>query len=164
VRIDTGAQLHRLLRLRHTDMDETRHRWNTAPAFVPSTGVGHGADTNFQGEDRRRACLQRRQELNAPSIALAVATPRTDCVRRAGDQKLSAHQCVRPADLTACLRVLARQKVAPRHARQSLKERLPARGCGAACRAFDGLRALRHSGGRPGRKNRRFQPNRKTDL
>jgi hypothetical protein len=67
-------------------------------------------------------------------------------------------------NLKRAYRELARQKVAPRHARQSLKERLPARGCGAACRAFEGLRALRHWGGRPGRKNRRSRPNKKTDL
>jgi hypothetical protein len=46
-RIDRSAQLHRPLRLRHTDVDERRHGWNTAPAFVPSTGVGQGADANF---------------------------------------------------------------------------------------------------------------------
>ena len=34
----------------------------------------------------------------------------------------------------------------------------------APLRAFDRLRALRHSGRRPGRKNRRSRPNKKTNL
>ena len=48
--------------------------------------------------------------------------------------------------MTGCLRVLARQTVAPRHADAWLRCRW---------RAFDSLRALRPSGGRPGRRNRR---------
>jgi hypothetical protein len=68
-----------------------------------------------------------------------------------------------PHGLRACLRVLARQKVAPRHARQSLS-RDCLRVAAVPLRAFDWLCALRYSEARPGRKNRRSRPNRKTDL
>ena len=62
---DTDARLHLPVCLRHTDVDESPHRCDTAPACVPRHGVGHGADTNFQVVGRRRACLQRRQTLNS---------------------------------------------------------------------------------------------------
>jgi hypothetical protein len=36
--------LHKPLQLRHRDVDETRRRWDTAPAFVLGTVWGRGAD------------------------------------------------------------------------------------------------------------------------
>lgn len=62
---DTDAGLHLPVWLRHIDVDESPHRWDTAPAYVPRHVVGRGADTNFQVVGRRRACLQRRQALNS---------------------------------------------------------------------------------------------------
>ena len=45
---DTDAGLHLPVWLRHTDVDESPHRWDTAPAYVPRHVVGRGADTNLQ--------------------------------------------------------------------------------------------------------------------
>ena len=45
---DTGARLHLPVCLRHTDVDESPHRWDTAPAYVPRHVVGRGVDTNLQ--------------------------------------------------------------------------------------------------------------------
>ena len=45
---DTDAGLHLPVCLRHTDVDESPHRWDTAPAYVPRHVVGRGAGTNFQ--------------------------------------------------------------------------------------------------------------------
>ena len=40
--------LYRRARPPRTDVDETCACWDTAPAFVPRTDVGRGADANFQ--------------------------------------------------------------------------------------------------------------------
>jgi hypothetical protein len=45
---DTDGRLHLPVYLRHTDVDESPHRWDTAPAYVPRHVVGRGVETNFQ--------------------------------------------------------------------------------------------------------------------
>src|SRR5215472_2889400 len=46
---DTDAGLPLPVCLRHTDVDESPDRWDTAPAYVPRHVVGRGADTNLPG-------------------------------------------------------------------------------------------------------------------
>src|ERR1700730_1812433 len=47
---DTDARLHLPVCLRRTDVDESSHRWDTAPAYVPRHVVGHGVEPNCQVE------------------------------------------------------------------------------------------------------------------
>jgi hypothetical protein len=44
-RTEKIAQLHQPVGLRHTDVDETRHGWDTAPGIRARHDVGRGADT-----------------------------------------------------------------------------------------------------------------------
>jgi hypothetical protein len=83
-RTEKIAQLHQPVGPRHTDVDETRHGWDTAPAYVLGTMWGVAPIGTCQGWDRCRACPQRGQRFSAPSPAPDAATS-TDA-RRSADR------------------------------------------------------------------------------
>jgi hypothetical protein len=79
-RTEKIAQLHQPVGPRHTDVDETRNGWDTAPAYVLGTMWGVAPIGTCQGWDRCRACPQRGQRFSliyasgsADSKAFAVA-------------------------------------------------------------------------------------------
>ena len=83
-RTEKIAQLHQPVGPRHTDVDETRNGWDTAPAYVLGTMWGVAPIGTCQGWDRCRACPQRGQRFSAPSPAPDAATS-TDA-RRSADR------------------------------------------------------------------------------
>jgi hypothetical protein len=79
-------------------VDEPGDGWNTAPAFVPSTVWGVAPIPDLAVESKRRARLP----ILAASYRVSIRRVSPAVTRLAG--------------MTAYLRVLAYQKVAPRHA------------------------------------------------